>query len=195
VLERGEKAVVLRLERRREARRGRGRLLRWALGVLLLAAALNLVVNMFLPARAPRAGTPPVLHDSRPLPAIEGPSGESRVELRFSHVASVVAGVGTEVRCWSVADWRKREAEWGNWHGRPLGAWGGYTTLWEPRIAHAYRIQLSSFIGGRATLPRTLLNTARKPAATAGGSTSIPRPTPGLEPDPNARRGKRWREA
>jgi hypothetical protein len=145
VLERSGKAVVLQLQRRRKARPRRR--LRWALGVLLVLAALDLVATMFLPTRETRAAAPPALHDSGPLPSIEGPSGESRVEPRFSHVASVIAGIGTEVRCWSVTDWRKREAEWGNWRNRPLGEWGAYTTRWrQPSIPHAYRIQLSPSI-------------------------------------------------
>jgi hypothetical protein len=119
-----------------------------SLGILALALVLfTLVVNAFLPARnrAAAAGSPPTLHDDARLPVIDGPSGKSRIQPKYTHVASVVAGVGTEVRCWSVSDWQKRESEWGNWNGRALGRWGAYTVRW-PEIPNAYRIHLSPAI-------------------------------------------------
>jgi hypothetical protein len=150
-LEASEDATVLRIERRRERRGGRARrAARVAVFTLVALLAITAVGNQLVAkpsGRAARkASIPPRLHDDRPLPSIEGPSGKSRVEPTLTHVAAVISGYGTEVRCWSVADWRKREAEWGSWRGRPLGAWGGYTDPWSPPIPNAYRINLSPSI-------------------------------------------------
>jgi hypothetical protein len=150
-LESSEDATVLRIERRRKLRGGRARrIARVSLVALGALLALTAVVNQLV--AKPRAGearevaVPPNLHDDAPLPSIEGPSGQSRVEPTFTHVAAVISGYGTEVRCWSVTDWKKREAEWGHWKGRPLGAWGAYTGRWSPPIPNAYRIHLSPSI-------------------------------------------------
>lgn len=151
-LERSENAIVLRIERRRSRPMGlRARIRRLVVLTLSLVGVLGAVLaNLLSPARkqaaAAHTGVPPNLDDSGPLPSIGGLSGESRTEPKFGHVAAVISGFGTEVRCWSVADWRKREAEWGEWHGRRLGAWGAYTTPWRPPIPNAYRIQLSPSI-------------------------------------------------
>ena len=42
----------------------------------------------------------------RGLPVVGGNSSSSRIEPRFSKVASELAGKDVEVRCWSLADWR-----------------------------------------------------------------------------------------
>lgn len=151
VLERVDNGVVLRIERVRK--RGAGRRRRLALlalaaviGLFTLTAVVNQLVAKPRAAAARASRIPPDMDDSGFLPSIGGPSGDSRIEPKFTHVASVVAGVGTEVRCWSVEDWRKREAEWGNWRGRGLGAWGAYTTPWRPPLPNAYRVQLSPSI-------------------------------------------------
>ena len=150
-LEAPEDATVIRIERRSNGRGGHvRRAVRLAVLVVVALLALSAVVGQFVakPRAQPahEASVPPNLHDDARLPSIEGPSGKSRVEPTFTHVAAVISGYGTEVRCWSVADWRKREAEWGDWKGRPLGAWGGYTTPWSPPIPNAYRINLSPSI-------------------------------------------------
>src|SRR5207302_1365036 len=41
----------------------------------------------------------------RSLPVIGGTSAESRVEPRFSRIASALAGKDVQVRCWSQSDW------------------------------------------------------------------------------------------
>jgi hypothetical protein len=149
-LESSDDATVLRIERRRKPRGARTRrIVRVAavalVGLLALTAVVSQLVAKPRADDARAAAIPPNLHDDGQLPSIEGPSGKSRVEPTFTHVAAVISGYGTEVRCWSVADWRKREAEWGRWRGRPLGAWGGYTARW-PWIPNAYRIHLSPSI-------------------------------------------------
>jgi hypothetical protein len=125
-----------------------------ALAGLAGFVGLLMLVNTLIPRATPPAGasTPPHMQHSGPLPVIQGPSGVSRVEPRFGRAASIIAGIGTEVRCWSVEDWQKREAEWGNWHGRSLGPWGAYTAPWGPELPRASRIHLSPSIC--ATLAR-----------------------------------------
>jgi hypothetical protein len=41
----------------------------------------------------------------RPLPVIAGNTERSRIEPRFAHIATGLAGKPVEVRCWSKADW------------------------------------------------------------------------------------------
>jgi hypothetical protein len=144
-LERSENASTYRIERLRPARAERRRkVLRGFVPALLVLFAFTAGVNLLLAKpRAEEHAIPPNLHDRAPLPWIEGPSDKSRIEPKFTHVAAVISGYGTEVRCWSAADWQKREAEWGNWRGHALGRWGGYTAPWGPEIPNAYRIHLS----------------------------------------------------
>jgi hypothetical protein len=152
ILERSDRAVTLRMERR-----GRGRqrsLLQrvglFAVGGLVVAVALTAVESVLVriapSAWSSQTSTPPRLDDSGRLPVIQGPSGESRIEPRFGRAAAIVAGLGTEVRCWSVADWQKRQADWGNWRGQSLGPWGAYMNR------GTYRVHLSPSIC--ATLAR-----------------------------------------
>jgi hypothetical protein len=151
ILERSERAVTLRMERRR---RSRSLTLRQRLGleaVVGVVALLSITMIGSILAREAESDRPPTssplqLNDSGKLPVISGPSGKSRIEPRYSHVVSSVAGVGTEVRCWSVADWRKRQREWGNWRGQELGLWGAYAT------SGRFRVHLSPAIC--ATLAR-----------------------------------------
>jgi hypothetical protein len=142
--------VVLRIDRVRRRVGRRRKVLRLGIAAVVALFALNAVANQLVAkprAAAEReASVPPNLNDSGPLPTIAGPSGDSRVEPTLTHVASLISGARTEVRCWSVADWRQREAEWGNWRGRRLGLWGAYTTPWRPWIRNAYRIHLSPSI-------------------------------------------------
>ncbi len=65
-----------------------------------------LAVVLLGASSAAAAGPPPT--DDRPLPTIGGRSSVSRVEPRFSQVASALAGKPVEVRCWSRLDdeWR-----------------------------------------------------------------------------------------
>jgi hypothetical protein len=149
--------TLLRVERiRPKAKRRTRKALRLAILAVVGFFALTALTNQFLVK--PRAGVrrhtgaPPTLSDWRPLPSIDGPSGESRIEPKLTHVAAVISGYGTEVRCWSVEDWRQLEDEWGDWKGRPLGEWGAYTTPRRPSLPNAYRIQLSPSIC--ATLAR-----------------------------------------
>jgi hypothetical protein len=149
-IDQDDQATVFRIERLRPRGSGRKRQL-VRLGVVALVGlfALTAALNQFLVkprSASAEASVPPTLNDFGPLPTIEGPSGDSRVEPKLTHAASVISGYGTEVRCWSVRDWRKRETEWGNWKERPLGDWGAYTTPWKPPIPNAYRINLSPWI-------------------------------------------------
>jgi hypothetical protein len=151
VVDHDERGTLIKIERRRPKPKARARkILRLAVIAVVAFFALTALANQFLVK--PRAGTtratgvPPTLNDSGPLPSIEGPSGESRIEPKLTHVGAVISGYGTEVRCWSVADWRKREEEWGDWRGRRLGEWGAYTTPWRSPLMNAYRIHLSPSI-------------------------------------------------
>ena len=45
--------------------------------------------------------------ETRSLPVIGGDSAQSRIEPRFSRIASDLAGKDVEVRCWSHADWTR----------------------------------------------------------------------------------------
>jgi hypothetical protein len=136
VLERSERAVTLRMERR--PRRSLSLRRRLALGaVVSLVAVVTVTILGNVLAAHPsdvRASVPPRMNDSGKLPVISGPSGESRVEPRFSRAVALVAGIPAEVRCWSVTDWQKRRVEWGNWRGQELGPWGAYTTRYRSRV-------------------------------------------------------------
>ena len=133
ILERSERALTLRMERRSRPRHlslrqrlGLGTVV--GLGALLSVTVIgNVLLGSAWTERSPTS-SPPQLNDSGRLPVISGPSGKSRIEPRYSHVVSSVAGAGAEVRCWSVTDWRKRQVEWGNWRGQVLGPWGAYAT-------------------------------------------------------------------
>jgi hypothetical protein len=137
-LERSDRAVTLRMERR-GGRRHLGIRQRLGLGALVLVVGV-LTVTVLGSALArtgssdPRTSTPPRLHDWGRLPVISGPSGKSRIEPRFGQAVAVVAGLGAEVRCWSVADWQRLRVEWGNWRGQELGPWGAYTTRKQFRV-------------------------------------------------------------
>ena len=143
VVERSETSTVLRIERivRPRAAR-RHRLLRIAVIAIVGLFTVTALVNQLLvkpkPSAIHQTGIPPNLQDSGPLPTVQGPSGESRIEPTYSRVAEDISGFGAEVRCWSVADWRTRTDQWGEWNGRRLGPWGGYTS--------GYRIHLSPSI-------------------------------------------------
>jgi hypothetical protein len=144
VVERTEETVVMRLERVPSPLSRRRRAVAVGLVVAVLVVPL-LVAYAFLPPRARSdSGAPPHMNDWRSLSVIEKPSGDSRVEPRYERVVAAL-GASAEVRCWSVADWRKREEEWGNWRGRPLGEWGAYTNTGPDG---GTRIQLSPSICG-----------------------------------------------
>ncbi|HEX2044111.1 MAG TPA: hypothetical protein VHF23_00635 [Gaiellaceae bacterium] len=139
ILERSEGAVTLRVERRgRSGRLGvRQRLGLWVVVGLVALLSITLIGSVL--ARKAESGpsstsTPPRLDDSGRLPVIGGPSGKSRIEPRYSRVVSSVAGVRAEVRCWSVADWRRHQVAWGNWRGQELGPWGAYATRGRFRV-------------------------------------------------------------
>jgi len=51
------------------------------------------------------------IHDRGALPSTASPSPSSHVDPRLSRVAEAVAGRGVEVRCWSVSDWYRIDAE------------------------------------------------------------------------------------
>jgi hypothetical protein len=139
ILERSERAVTLRMERRGRERR-LSLLQRVGLFALVgVVAALTLTGLEHLLLRKPpsawsQTSSPPRLSDSGRLPVITGSSGASRIEPRFGHAVAIVAGLGAEVRCWSVADWQKRRVEWGNWRGQALGLWGAYATRGRFRV-------------------------------------------------------------
>lgn len=69
-------------------------------------------------APAASAAPAPEPNDYGPLPTMAGVSTASRVEPRFSTVATNVAGRPVEVRCWSVQDWARLDAEWEAYSGR-----------------------------------------------------------------------------
>jgi hypothetical protein len=102
--------------------------------------AVIVVANALLSTATARAPStpepaPPLPHDWGPLPIIAGPSDESRIEPRFSRVASTLSGRRAEVRCWSREDWQKRASEWARWPDvSPLGPWRGYTSKDHERI-------------------------------------------------------------
>jgi hypothetical protein len=48
----------------------------------------------------------------RPLPVVGGVTRRSRIEPRFSRVASKLALKRVEIRCWSPRDWRAATREW-----------------------------------------------------------------------------------
>jgi hypothetical protein len=150
IVERSQRAVTVRIERRGSRclslrqRLGLGAVV-GLIGLLTVTLTGNVLVRKAQSDWSPMS-SPPQLHDSGRLPVIGGPSGKSRIEPRYSRVVSSVAGVGAEVRCWSVADWRKRQVEWGNWRGQELGPWGAYAT------SGRFRVHLSPAIC--ATLAR-----------------------------------------
>jgi hypothetical protein len=51
------------------------------------------------------------IHDRGALPSTSSPSSSSHVDPRLSRIASAVAGREVEVRCWSVSDWYRIDAE------------------------------------------------------------------------------------
>jgi hypothetical protein len=138
ILERSKRVVTLRIERRRSGCLSLRQRLGLGAAVGLVALLTVAVIGNALVRGAQSdwspTSSPPRLHDSGRLPVISGPSGKSRIEPRYSRVVSSVAGVGAEVRCWSVADWRKRQVEWGNWRGQELGPWGAYATTGRFRV-------------------------------------------------------------
>lgn len=96
--------------------------------LMVLAVALLGAVG------AAAAGPPPT--DDRPLPTIGGRSTVSRIEPRFSSVASTLAGKPVEVRCWSQADWSELDNQWRDWTGTGLLAMKGYTRKSQPGTVH-----------------------------------------------------------
>jgi hypothetical protein len=150
VVEQDDQGTLIRIERRRPKPKGRTRKVRRLamIAVVMLFAATALLNQLVV---KPRAGTTrergasPTLNDWGLLPSIEGPSGENRVESKLSRVAALISGHETEVRCWSVQDWRERKQEWGDWNGRQLSDWGAYTTPWRASLPYPY-IQLSPSI-------------------------------------------------
>ena len=51
------------------------------------------------------------IHDRGALPSTTFSSPSSHVDPRLSRIAEAVAGRGVEVRCWSVSDWYRIDAE------------------------------------------------------------------------------------
>lgn len=79
----------------------------------------------------------------RGLPAVEGPSPESRVDPRLSAAATAVSGVPMRVRCWSASDWPRASRELAALTGRggaedpdEAGSWDGEPSL-SPSICAA----------------------------------------------------------
>lgn len=54
---------------------------------------------------------------SRDLPRVGGTTERSRIEPRFSRVASALVGRKVNMVCWSRSEWRKAVAEWGAYIG------------------------------------------------------------------------------
>jgi hypothetical protein len=64
---------------------------------------------------------------NRRLPRLGGKTGRSRIEPRFSRVASVLVGRPVEVICWSREEWPKARSEWGAYLGATdIGAFADY---------------------------------------------------------------------
>jgi hypothetical protein len=110
---------------------------------LAVLFAVVVLANMFLSTATAQAPSPdegpppdpPDLRDAGPLPVIAGSSAESRIEPRFSRVASSLAGRRAQVRCWSPEDWEKRASEWARWPSTSwVGSWGGYTSADGERV-------------------------------------------------------------
>jgi hypothetical protein len=57
--------------------------------------------------------------DARRLPAVDRPSGVSRIQTRYSDVASRLESQPVEVRCWSKRDWPKVEGDASIYSGEP----------------------------------------------------------------------------
>jgi hypothetical protein len=71
----------------------------------------------------------------RSLPVIVGESEQSRVEPRFSRIASALAGKTVEVRCWSAGDWdRLMREEQSYTHGKLGSGTIGFAGIGGTRI-------------------------------------------------------------
>lgn len=85
--------------------------------VFIRAVAVLVLAGVLVSVAA--AQTPPP-DDYSPLPTIGGISTESRVEPRFSKVATTIAGRTVDVRCYSPAAWTRLGEEWDAYVGRGL---------------------------------------------------------------------------
>lgn len=82
------------------------------------------------------AAQPSPPDDFSPLPVIGGVSVESRVEPRFSKVATTIAGRAVDVRCYSTTDWARLDREWLEYVGRGLEGWNGYVSKDARHLMH-----------------------------------------------------------
>jgi hypothetical protein len=57
--------------------------------------------------------------DARALPAVDRPSRVSRIQTRYSEVATRLEGTPVEVRCWSRRDWPRVEGDASVYSGEP----------------------------------------------------------------------------
>lgn len=153
--------------------------------------AVLLVTGLALCSAAYAAAPEP--DDARPLPTIGGVSGESRVEPRFSAVATNLARRTVEVRCWSVTDWRRLDAEWRAYVGTGLEGWNGYVSKHARHRLHLHpsvcaRLVALTYKGyrprtraGRVALASALLTIAHEAQHSAGISSEVVAECNGLQ--------------
>jgi hypothetical protein len=140
----------------------------WSFGARLAKAATVAVAMIVLSSAllsTATAQTP--LDDSRRLPVIAGPSGESRIEPRLSRVVSSLARRRAEVRCWSREDWQRLAAQRTSWihrSQRRLGRWSAYASKDHKRVQLSPALCASL---ARVTYERLPVESDRWPAALA----------------------------
>jgi hypothetical protein len=71
----------------------------------------TVLIGLLLLAFAPAAVAAGRFYEDKPLPKRSGVTAASRVEPRFSSVATSLAGKASQVRCWSKADWARINGE------------------------------------------------------------------------------------
>ena len=78
----------------------------------------------------------PVLPVDTGLPTIAGPSSRSRIEPRYSGIASKLAGQKATVQCWNHADWNTLHLAWRKYdsEGNGLASVFGYVRMDEPTV-------------------------------------------------------------
>lgn len=108
--------------------------------VLSVIALAGVVVST-----AAAQASPPT--DDRPLPTLGGVTTESRVEPRFSAVATNIAGRAVEARCWSTADWEQLDREWREYVGTGLEDDRGYVRRSARHLLHLAPGVCASLVG------------------------------------------------
>ena len=68
-----------------------------------------------------RGFVPGLDRDVDPLPFVDRPTGRSRIQILYTHVASRLVGEQVTVRCYGLADWRREVAQAGGSPSRVAG--------------------------------------------------------------------------